>query len=296
MDEDIYPDELYHYGRKGMKWGQHIFGKERPAGGSRKKSSKDVENRFVSGAKGVAKKVGTAASNAYAKRKEEKRVQNLKKKKISDMTDDELAEYTDRMNRERVASLAKQQTNQLNPQRVSKGQAFIVSLGRDVLAPTAKNVGRQYLEKVLKDQLGLNSSGNSDPLKKLREEADRLGLEDRIADLNEKAKKRGTKDPLDDLRREAEEANLKNRKDRDEQAVRDRQKKRDEEAADEAANNYEVPNNYEPPRSSSRPSNTVVDVSPETVSSGYSYIESNRQLLNTPIAGLLPPGDDDRYR
>ena len=287
MDEDIYPDELYHYGRKGMKWGQHIFGKERSSGTrKRKKSSEDVENRFVSGVKSVAGKV----SASRAKAKEDKRVQTLKKKKISDMTDDELAEYTDRMNRERTDSLDKQQASQLNPQKVSKGQAFLTSLGRDVIAPTAKNVGRQYLEKVLKDQLGLNSSGNSDPLKKLREEADRLGLEDRIADLNEKAKKRGTKDPLDDLRREAEEANLKNRKDRDEQAVRDRQKKRDEEAADEAADNYE------PPRSSSRPSNTVVDVSPETVSTGYSYIESNRQLLNTPIAGLLPPADDERRR
>lgn len=292
MDEDIYPDELYHYGRKGMKWGQHIFGKERSSGTKRKKSSEDVENRFVSGAKSVASKV----SASRAKAKEDKRVQKLKKKKISDMTDDELAEYTDRMNRERTASLAKQQASQLNPQKVSKGQAFLTSLGRDVLAPTAKNVGRQYLEKVLKDQLGLNNSGNSDPLKKLREEADRLGLEDRIADLNEKAKKRGTKDPLDDLRREAEEANLKNRKDRDEQAVRDRQKKRDEESANEAADNYETPDNYEPPRSNNRTSNTVVDVSPETVSSGYSYIESNRQLLNTPIAGLLPPADDERRR
>lgn len=28
-NKDIYDDELYHYGRKGMKWGQHIFGDKR---------------------------------------------------------------------------------------------------------------------------------------------------------------------------------------------------------------------------------------------------------------------------
>ena len=27
MWEYTYTDELYHYGRKGMKWGQHIFAK-----------------------------------------------------------------------------------------------------------------------------------------------------------------------------------------------------------------------------------------------------------------------------
>lgn len=271
MDEDIYPDELYHYGRKGMKWGQHIFGKERSSGTKkRKKSSEDVENRFVSGVKSTASKV----SAARAKAKEDKRVQKLKKKKISDMTDDELAEYTDRMNRERVAALAKQQVTQLNPQKVAKGSSFVSSLGRDVIAPAAKNVGRQYLEKVLRDVTGLNEKPKADPLKNLRDEVDKLNLESKKATYRNNISKQNAE-----------------RKDR----KRDRANAKAEREADEAAENYDVSDATQS-RSSSNRDRNVVDVSPETVSSGYSYIESNRQLLNTPIAGLLPPADDDRRR
>lgn len=270
MDEDIYPDELYHYGRKGMKWGQHIFGKERPAGGNRKKKSEDVADRFVSGAKSVASKV----SASQAKAKEDKRVQKLKKKKISDMTDDELAEYTDRMNRERAAALAKQQVTQMNPQKVAKGSSFISSIGKNVISPAAQNVGRQYLEKVLRDVMGLNEKPKDDPLKNLRDEVDKLNLESKKATYKNNISKQNAE-----------------RKDR----KRDRAKAKAQREADEAAENHDGSDATQNRNSSNRDRNTV-DVSPETVSSGYSYIESNRQLLNTPIAGLLPAPKDDRYR
>ena len=278
MDEDIYPDELYHYGRKGMKWGQHIFGKERPAGGNRKRKSKDVENRFVSGAKSVASKV----SASRAKAKEDKRIQKLKKKKISDMTDDELAEYTDRMNRERLANQVRNNARVLDPQNVSKGRSFISSIGRDVIAPTAKNVGRQWLEKTLKDQLGLNNS-NNDPLRALRDQAERMGLEDRIAQLNENARRRNNPDPLDNMRRAAEAVRLQNQM---EAAAEQMSKRR--EASQKPRETQDVRDE--------NPSSNSAKVDDISVATGYAYVEQNRQLLNTPIAGLLPAPKDDRYR
>lgn len=280
MDEDIYPDELYHYGRKGMKWGQHIFGKERSSGTKkRKKSSEGVENRFVSGVKKAAGKV----SAAHAKAKEDKRVQKLKKKKISDMTDDELAEYTDRMNRERMAGIARQNAKQVNPQHVSKGQSFVSSVGRDVLAPAAKTVGRQYLEKVLKDRLGLNDTGKNDPLKGLRDKVDKAELENRFGRAVEEARKRNNPDTeMDNLRREAEEARLKNQRDAANEQIRDREKRNQQPTP---ADDVKV----------ETPSNNSVRVDDVSVATGYAYIEQNRQLLNTPIAGLLPaPRDDDK--
>ena len=45
------PSELYHYGRKGMKWGQHIFGRRNSgsssskSGSKKKKQSSSVRNR-----------------------------------------------------------------------------------------------------------------------------------------------------------------------------------------------------------------------------------------------------------
>lgn len=284
MDEDIYPDELYHYGRKGMKWGQHIFGKERSSGTNRKKSSEDVENRFVSGVKKAAGKV----SAARAKAKEDKRVQKLKKKKISDMTDDELAEYTDRMNRERMAGIARQNAKQVNPQHVSKGQAFISSIGRDVLAPAAKNVGRQYLEKVLKDQLGLNDKKANDPLKALRDEVDKLNLENKKGALTDSINKRN-KEHEEAAKKAKTSDSSSTKNDSSNNAKTNSSNKASSRTNDEPT--YETPNRSS--NSSSSRSTTAEDV---YVASGYSFIEQNRRLLNTPIAGLLPPADDERRR
>lgn len=57
---------------------------------------------------------------------------------------------------------------QANPVKVSKGKRFMDSLMNDVVAPAAKNAGRAYLEKFMKDKLGLNEK---DPVDRLEKQA-----------------------------------------------------------------------------------------------------------------------------
>lgn len=57
----FYGDELYHYGRKGMKWGQHIFQKyqeHRVRSSNRKaaRSAKSAERKELKAAKAAEKK------------------------------------------------------------------------------------------------------------------------------------------------------------------------------------------------------------------------------------------------
>ena len=77
---NMYSDELTHHGRLGMKWGQHIFGKERYARMTRKRALKKARK--------------TRAENAV-KRKEEKELREKAKAKA--LTDPEFFQKNRRL-------------------------------------------------------------------------------------------------------------------------------------------------------------------------------------------------------
>lgn len=111
-------NELYHFGRKGMKWYQHIFGDE----DSRAKyaSSYQQGSKISSDARSV---VGSAG-----------RIKNISKQKdVSKMSDEELRSIINRMNME-------QQYTNLTTNKVSKGQAYVqetLSIAGGVMAITS---------------------------------------------------------------------------------------------------------------------------------------------------------------
>ena len=126
-------NELYHFGVKGMKWGvrryQNKDGSLTKAG--RKKMAKlDKEYSKLTG-----QKRNTENSNT--------RSLLTKKKKLSEMTDDEIREQINRI------TLEKQYTNLLkNPDSIkkqSKGHDFIKKIGSEVVMPAAMELGRQGL-------------------------------------------------------------------------------------------------------------------------------------------------------
>ena len=120
---------LYHTGRKGMKWGQHIFGKERKSSG-------------VSKIKKVAlKKPVPVVKKAF----------DGKKKHISKASDEELNAYLKRMQLERqVLTMQKEMTAfTTSPKKVSAGKRFVSAVWKDMLYPGIKDGMREVGKSVV---------------------------------------------------------------------------------------------------------------------------------------------------
>lgn len=160
MEYKIYKtDELYHHGIKGQKWGIRRFQNK---DGSLTKAGLKRRAKLESELKQLGGKKKRGASGQTESE------QAPRKKTVSEMTDDELREKTNRMRVEKEYYDAARNLAQANPVKISKGKRFMDSLLNEVIAPAAKNAGKAYLEKFMKDKLGLNEK---DPVERLEKQA-----------------------------------------------------------------------------------------------------------------------------
>lgn len=182
MTQNNYTDELYHYGRKGMRWGQHIFGKE-PTGSSRKRSGKKSASPILN-------KMKTALDDRKKKKEEaekaERRAKILKgdKKLAKEMSNEELADAIKHLELE-------QRYNTLATQTSTKGQEYAKAFFERAVIPgttaAASKLMEQGLMKLGKKYLGLDD----EKMKTLQDKAADAKSKFEIADYENKLKNVG---------------------------------------------------------------------------------------------------------
>lgn len=180
----ITSDELRHWGIKGQKWGVRRY---QNADGSLTTAGKKRYAKLESEMKQLKPKKSTKERKAEVEKE-------ARKKLVSEMTDDELRERTNRMRMERDYYDAARNLAVVNPVKVSAGKKFATSLLNDVIAPAAKVAGKEYAEKFMKDKLGLNKKEIS-RIERLEAQAKELKAEKEIKEYEAAIKNLKKKGP-----------------------------------------------------------------------------------------------------
>ena len=165
------PDEMYHWGIKGMKWGVRRFqnkdGSLTDAGGKRyngsdyqpKKSlgQKISDYKKASAKKKQLKKARDArAAKKEAEEKEKAEAEqrrkdlNAGKIKAKDMTNEELKERTERLKAEKTYKQLQQETDTTS-KVASIGKEFAKKMWEQAIVPAATEAGKQILKDKLID-------------------------------------------------------------------------------------------------------------------------------------------------
>lgn len=269
--------ELYHHGIKGQKWGVRRFqnkdGSLTPLGKKRSSSSEKKSSN------GVGEKIKNSIANKQASRQKKKADEQAKKeaikeknKSVNEMTDDELRDRTKRLEAERNYLQVKKQVQALEPQKVSKGQAFVKHVGNNILKPALTEAGKRYLTDYLNQQAKKSLGVDIDDMAALKKEVDRLDLKKKKAVLDDYFEKRESK-------------NNDEPKKSDKNKKKDKKKSEDDPEILDADPVYETPNSS---RSKYR-SDDVIDAEWYEVPANDPIIDERRRLGRSYISGLLYP-------
>lgn len=203
-------NELYHFGIKGQRWGVRryqnpdgsltVLGKKKygtksnfekvqaakkAASGSKIKAQLDREKANAR-TQAEIEKYRKKASKKLGKSDDpevESKDENSEKKTKGSMTNEELRTATDRINLERNYIdaqknyiISNQQLSQVQPKKSSKGKEFAKKIWNYAVEPAVMNAGKQYLEKMLKETLGLDKN----PMVALEKKAKEAELKKKI--------------------------------------------------------------------------------------------------------------------
>lgn len=179
-------DVLSHHGVKGQKWGvrnyQYKDGSLTPKG-KKRLGIGTVGAKLNKARKATAKKVSELHKKSVAKKelkKAEKEANAYKHKSAKDMSDEELNKA---INRARMED----QYNALRPEPVSKGKAFINTIGGQVIKPALISSGRRALENVINKAVDDALKDKVDPnsIEALTKTAEKLRTKEEIKLLKE---------------------------------------------------------------------------------------------------------------